>query len=57
MEYEFLNEKEIFYINEISEEAERIYGKLDYLNLKLGLIGELTAVVDEWRQILCNLKR
>lgn len=50
MEYEFLNEKEIFYINEISEEAERIYGKLDYLNLKLGLIGELTAVVDEWRQ-------
>lgn len=50
MKYEFLNEKEIFYIDEISEEAERIYKKSDYPYLKLRLISALTAVVDEWRQ-------
>ena len=49
MEYEFLNEKEIFYIDEISEKAERIYGKEDYLYLKLRLISNLTEVLDWWQ--------
>ena len=48
MKYEFLNEKEIFYIDEISEKAERIYGKEDSY-LRLSLISDLTEVLDWWR--------
>ena len=51
MEYEFLNEKEIFYIDEISEKAERIYGKVNnHLVFNLSLISGLTAVVEEWHR-------